>query len=138
MCLYLCGLDATFLHHSKLTPTSLFFFRRIGLLTDLMELDLRQNYRLTGIIPSEIANLRHLEAIRFCCSGISGSFPTQLARLTKLTEIMFSNTQLTSTLNTELGNLSSLKTLLLPGNQISGTLPNEINQLTKLIVSKRI
>ena len=106
-----------------------------GVTTDangrVTRLDLFSN-QLTGMIPTELAQLIELENLTLSENQLTGMIPTELVQLTKLTFLGLSGNQLTGTIPTELAQLTNLIVLKLGRNQLTGTIPTELARLTKL------
>lgn len=87
---------------------------------------------LEGVLPPEIAELRHLRSIFLGTNAIKGTLPGALARLKKL-EVLNGNTNdFTGPIPTELAELSNLKALSLFSNKITGTLSSFLGSFQAL------
>ncbi|MBK8505886.1 MAG: leucine-rich repeat domain-containing protein [Saprospiraceae bacterium] len=101
----------------------------IGNLVHLQSLDLYGN--LTGSIPTEIGNLVNLQSL-YLNGNLTGSIPTEIGNLTDLQNLSINNTQLSGPIPSQIGNLTKLQYLGLFGNRLSGSIPTQIGNLTKL------
>ena len=90
------------------------------------------NNRLSGPLPSELANLSSLEFLALGDNRLNGPIPPELGNLSNLWAIDLPRSQLTGSIPPELGNLSNLGTLVLRGNQLSGPIPSELGNLSNL------
>ncbi len=99
----------------------------ISLLTNLTELDLRNNQ--FGSLPPEIGKLKKLQKLILWNNRLS-TIPPKIFLLTNLTKLDLRNNRFSS-LPPEICKLKNLKELNLYGNYIS-KLPRGIDQLTKL------
>ena len=88
--------------------------------------------RLTGSIPTELANLSNLTYLELGWNQLSGSILPELGNLANLTHLGLGGNQLSGSILTELGNLSNLTYLDLEQNRLTGTIPMELGRLTKL------
>ncbi len=89
--------------------------RVVGL--DLREMD------LTGRIPRELGELRHLDVLRLDGNRLTGPIPPELANLTRLTMLSLDGNRLTGPIPPELANLLNLKQLWLADNRLTGSIP---------------
>jgi hypothetical protein len=133
---------------------------RIGLLTDLEELDLSNadegaKLKLAGTVPTQLKALTKLSFLdlsgnRNLESDFSTFLPltslTQLTvgksklrgsldgieRLPRLVELGVDESSMTGTLPTELGLLTDIQWLFVDGSRFVGTLPTQLSNLTKL------
>ncbi|RXH84042.1 hypothetical protein DVH24_026941 [Malus domestica] len=108
---------------------------------------------LTGVIPEELGNLTHLEAIDLTRNYINGSIPASLSRapfralnllgnrlsgsipidgFTMLTELVLEDNQFEGHLPQNIGKLTNLKRLLLSANNFTGTIPDSYGNLKNL------
>ncbi|KAM1101456.1 hypothetical protein ACFX2B_007739 [Malus domestica] len=108
---------------------------------------------LTGVIPEELGNLTHLEAIDLTRNYINGSIPASLSRapfralnllgnrlsgsipidgFTMLTELVLEDNQFEGHLPQNIGKLTNLKRLLLSANNFTGTIPESYGNLKNL------
>jgi len=108
---------------------------KIGLLTNLMRLDLDYN-SLTGTLPSEIGLLSNLNTINLNNNSLTGTLPSEIGLLSNLNTIDLGDNSLTGTLPSEIGLLSKLNTIdfrgILNYDSLTGTLPSEIGLLSNL------
>mmetsp|Transcript_29806 Transcript_29806/g.44056 ORF Transcript_29806/g.44056 Transcript_29806/m.44056 type:complete len:773 (-) Transcript_29806:38-2356(-) len=147
------ALNALYLVKNDLTD---FIPSEIGVLSHLEQLDLSQNLRLGGSIPSAIGNLQKLRSLQFYETGLSGTVPSAIGTLTSLREIDLSTNKLrgsipstvwnlpkiskidlrrnilTGTIATTIGNCTSLKSLVLVNNMFTGSIPSEIGSMQQL------
>ncbi len=89
---------------------------------------------LNGVIPMEIGNLTHLQALELGNNGdIRGEIPSSIGRLSELKSFGLGwPSQVTGEIPKEIGNLSKLETLWLFNNMLSGEIPKELGNLKKL------
>ena len=105
---------------------------QLGNLTNLTQLYLDNNLRLTGPIPTQLGNLTNLTLLDLSHNQITGPIPTQLGNLTNLTLLDLYGNQITGPIPTQLGNLTNLTDLELIGNRLTGNIPTQLGQLTNL------
>ncbi|HEY9045018.1 MAG TPA: hypothetical protein VIN08_03950, partial [Ohtaekwangia sp.] len=98
---------------------------------DVVSINLPAN-KLTGTIPTSIANLTELSSIYMQGNSISGSIPTQMGSLGKLAVLNLSSNTLSSTIPTSFTNLTSLTYLNLGKNTLTGSIPSEVAGMTAL------
>uniref|UniRef100_A0ACD5XUK8 Uncharacterized protein n=1 Tax=Avena sativa TaxID=4498 RepID=A0ACD5XUK8_AVESA len=98
----------------------------------LVNLDLSENYGLSGAIPPGISSLSMLSTLNFSGDQISGDIPASICNLGGLTHMDLSNNNLTGQIPPAFGNLSRLAILYLGGNRLSGNIPWKLGQLRKL------
>jgi Leucine-rich repeat (LRR) protein len=94
-------------------------------------LDLNWN-NLTGIIPSEIGNLKNLNFIDLRRNKLTGNIPAEIGNLTNIYFLDFTGNNLSGNIPPEIGNLKKIEMLYLGANQLTGNIPIEISNLTKL------
>ena len=106
-----------------------------GVNTDIngrvIELSLSEN-GLSGVIPSELGNLSHLEWLALYDNELGGAIPSELGNLTNLIDLYLHSNQLTGVIPSELGNLANLEDLALSINRLSGSVPSELGKLLNL------
>ncbi len=87
---------------------------------------------LTGRLPSEIGQLRHLVSLELYGNSISGPIPPELGNLSRLRSLILDGCDMQGSIPPELGQLTRLVRLSLSGNRLTGTIPAELGQLTNL------
>lgn len=113
------------------------------LLSSLKVLNLEENQKLSGTIPSQIGNLQKLETIVLPTQLIKGTIPKELFRCLNLTQLLLiggeretqdqeTQESLGGSLPSEFGVLQQLQALMLPGNAFSGELPSQLGLLGNL------
>ncbi|CAB9496783.1 LRR receptor-like serine threonine-protein kinase [Seminavis robusta] len=127
-----------------------FFFRssdlvgtipdEMGLLTNLLSLDLSANSELRGPIPTRLSLVTTLLGLDFHSCSLTGSIPTELAAMTDLLWLTLANQggssgsgKLSSTIPTELALLTNLEHLRLEGNQLSGRITPLLQNIQGLV-----
>ena len=88
--------------------------------------------QLSGLIPSEIANIDSLRYIRFDNNNLTGHIPTEVGGLENLIYLILSGNQLIGEVPLSIMSSSSLASLALNNNQFSGQIPIEIVGLINL------
>ena len=101
-------------------------------LSNLMRLVLWDD-SLTGTIPTELSNLSNLTDLALS-GGFAGAVPNELGRLQNLRSLQLNGAGLTGSIPTELGNLSNLGLLSLQINRFTGSIPVSLCNLIKLEV----
>ena len=94
-------------------------------------LDLYRN-RLTGPIPTELANLVQLENLDLTVNNLGGPIPGSLGSLTQLRRLGLNTNDLSGPIPAELGNLVNLRELKLGANDLRGPIPVELGDLANL------
>jgi Leucine-rich repeat (LRR) protein len=94
-------------------------------------LDLNINY-LTGSIPAEIGNLRHLQRLSLDINQLTGRIPVEIGKLTQLQYLNLARNQLSGGIPAEIGKLKQLQVLHLVRNQFTDSIPIDIYKLTQL------
>ena len=92
-------------------------------------------FRIIGVLPSEIGQNSRLDELNVLDTGISGTLPTTLGTLSTMSRqlVISHNMELSGTMPTERGRLAELSGRLeLYNNRLSGTLPSELGRLTRL------
>ena len=88
--------------------------------------------QLSGVLPSELGNLTHLQVLYLYENELSGSLSSWLGDLAHLRELDLYENDFSGSLPSELGNLTNLEVLYLDRNQLSGPLPLSLINLTYL------
>ncbi|GFZ10765.1 hypothetical protein Acr_22g0001630 [Actinidia rufa] len=87
-----------------------------------------------GSIPDVIADLKHLEILRFHKNPfLIGEIPPAIGKLSKLRFLDISWTNISGHIPAFLANLKNLQFLELPFNNLSGSIPPSLGTLPKLI-----
>ncbi|XP_022736186.1 MDIS1-interacting receptor like kinase 2-like [Durio zibethinus] len=104
--------------------------------TGLMSLKnfLLQDTLLSGRIPNEIGNLKHLSLLALDGSHFCGPIPPSLGNLSSLTVLQLSSLQLSGNIPVSFGTLRKLNILYLHINHLSGFVPEELGNLSSLVV----
>ncbi|KFK35729.1 hypothetical protein AALP_AA4G029100 [Arabis alpina] len=101
-----------------------------GNLTQLRVIDLSRS-SLTGTIPTTLSRIP-LAILSVTGNRLSGPVPSYLADITTLTDINLESNSFTGPLPSNLGNLRSLNRLLLSANNITGRIPESFSNLKNL------
>lgn len=127
----------------------------LGLLSNLVSLDLDQNYvegsipselgdlskleyfsayqnQLNGNIPPELGSLKNLIQLNLWGNNLSGNIPPDLGGLDSLFNLNLSHNNLNGSLPTNLGDLGNIRWLNLNGNKLSGAIPDKLSELELL------
>ncbi|CAI9276129.1 unnamed protein product [Lactuca saligna] len=100
-------------------------------LSNLQWLSLQDN-KFFGPIPSELGKLKFLAHLSLSRNQLRGSIPSSFGDLTSLNFVYMYHNQLADPIPTQLVNLKSLADLKVNDNQISGSIPLEFGNLTQL------
>lgn len=120
--LYLQGNDITGALSSKL-----------GQLTELTDLYIDSNAKMSGPLPKEIGKLTKLVRLNISQSGIDGAIPVELGQCVALEQFMAFKSQLTGELP-DIWDLPKLQTVMLrdsPG--LTGNLPASLGKLKPMV-----
>lgn len=102
--------------------------RELGELRHLRRLAL-SGHRLGGAIPPELGQLTQLARLNLSDNALTGGIPPELGGLTRLVALQLSNNRLTGPIPPELGQLVNLETLYLGGNDLSGCIPPTLHRV---------
>ncbi len=100
-------------------------------LTHLEKLGLNNNH-IGGTIPPEVGNMDNLERLYLNGNEFDGSIPPEISNLENLERIYLNDNQLTGTIPIEFGDMQTLAIMALSNNQLSGTIPIEIGNMPAL------
>ncbi|KAM3277206.1 hypothetical protein ACQJBY_045192 [Aegilops geniculata] len=98
----------------------------------LINLDLSDNYHLSGAIPQGIGSLSMLSTLNFSGDQLIGHIPASICNLGRLVEMDLSSNNLTGQIPPALGNLSVIAVLYLNGNRLSGSIPWHFGQFQNM------
>ncbi len=149
---YLQSLEVLNLSHNNFEGSISGF---IGNLSNLLELSVEGNTKMSGTLPIEIGNLKSLRSLKIqgaiegtipsiigdltslkllYISGerVSGSIPVEIVNLVHLEDVYISKTRISGSIPEFIGNLNALKRLSLQDNQLSGTIPDAVSNLENL------
>lgn len=87
---------------------------------------------LTGMIPTELGQLRALEGLWIYMNKLVGSIPAELGNLTDLKWLSLQSNQLSFQIPPALGQLSGLLELELGANQFTGQVPTALDLFPSL------
>ncbi|XP_022717347.1 probable LRR receptor-like serine/threonine-protein kinase At1g53440 isoform X1 [Durio zibethinus] len=90
-----------------------------------------KGHNLTGILPSELGNLTHLEVIDLTRNYLNGSIPSSLSQL-PLTNLSLLGNRISGSIPREIGDISTLEDLVLEDNLLEGFLPSNLGNLGRL------
>ncbi|XP_057851040.2 probable LRR receptor-like serine/threonine-protein kinase At1g07650 isoform X2 [Cryptomeria japonica] len=93
---------------------------------------LLKRQKISGMVPSEFADLTYLEELDLTGNYINGSIPVELGSLANLKNLSLGINRLSGYIPKELGNLSSLISLVVRSNNLSGQLPWQLSRLSNL------
>lgn len=82
------------------------------------------NNNLTGVIPSEIGQLKALVSLGLGFNSLSGQIPRTISNLTNLEVLDLSNNHLTGTIPGALNNLNFLSRFNISNNDLEGYVPH--------------
>ena len=88
----------------------------------VVQIDLAGNH-LVGELPSDLGNLRHLEALDLRWNTLWGTIPDSVGELVKLETLLLSGNELTGDIPEVFGSMPALKRLDLSYNSLSGEIP---------------
>eukprot|EP00250_Pteridium_aquilinum_P004159 c14389_g1_i1 orf=601-2556(+) len=94
----------------------------IGQLTELRVMSLRSN-RLSGGLPSDLANCSFMRSIYLQNNKMSGPLPLNFLLWPNLVHVDLSSNNFSGSLPSSLANLTELKSLFLQNNSLSGSVP---------------
>ncbi|XP_017437263.2 leucine-rich repeat receptor protein kinase HPCA1 isoform X2 [Vigna angularis] len=95
----------------------------IGLLSELVILDLSYNKNLTGPLPDNIGKLRKLRNLLLINCGFTGPIPATIGNLERLVFLSLNSNGFTGPIPAAIGNLSNVYWLDLAENQLEGSIP---------------
>ena len=87
---------------------------------------------LSGVIPTELANLARLEVLHLGANDLSGPIPAELGRLVNLERLDLGNNDLDGTIPSGLASLPNLERLYLDSNDLTGAIPPQLGDLISL------
>lgn len=106
--------------------------REIAILEHLVDLNLAFNEGISGIIPSEIGELKKLRSLQLHHNLLTGPVPPEIANLTDLRVLDLHHNPLTGPVPDWLGDLPDLTWLSLWGTELNGPLPASLGNLRHL------
>ncbi len=133
---HLYGLPINFLRLDNNNITG-YIPNDIDQLKHLYSITLGEN-AITGEIPESICNLPNLEDLSISICGISGQIPRNIGNLKKLAWLSFANTNLSGTIPESICEATSLRGINLNNTglgsgTITGTIPENIGNLVNLL-----
>ncbi|XP_016646939.1 PREDICTED: probable LRR receptor-like serine/threonine-protein kinase At1g53420 [Prunus mume] len=94
---------------------------------------------LTGFIPKEVEELKHLETLDLSGNQLTGSIPDTLCNLSSLVQLDLSMNQLNGGISERIESLRNLTILNLSSNKLTGSIPDtlwNLSSLTRLDLSR--
>ena len=107
----------------------------LGRMTTLDDLNVRNNWWISGTVPTQLGEQRNLSNnLQLWFNRMSGTYPVQLTQLHRMKGIFLEGNYLSGTLPSEVGLLSNGLTHNLGQsfNYLSGFIPTQIGRLSKL------
>ncbi|CAB9521438.1 LRR receptor-like serine threonine-protein kinase [Seminavis robusta] len=104
----------------------------IGILTQLIRIDLEGNRPLSGSLPSEIGLLRKMTTLDLLGCSVSGTLPTEVGSLAALKWFGLATNSISGRVPTECGRMTSVIHFDLPYNELVGSLPSELGLLSQM------
>ncbi|XVE89310.1 hypothetical protein DITRI_Ditri19aG0192200 [Diplodiscus trichospermus] len=95
----------------------------ISSLSELQQLDLSNNKRLTGPLPGSIGNLKKLTNLILVGCGFNGPIPDAIGSLSQLRFLSLTSNNFVGRIPPSIGNLLNLTWLDLADNQLEGEIP---------------
>mmetsp|Transcript_35350 Transcript_35350/g.40922 ORF Transcript_35350/g.40922 Transcript_35350/m.40922 type:complete len:463 (-) Transcript_35350:79-1467(-) len=114
--------NAKLLTHIYLDATKIDSLTGIGDAPSLVVLNVRFN-NLSGPIPDELTNLKHLRYLAISNNNFKGSFPLGMANLESLEDLSMSNNQIKASL-VGVQFPISLRSIDISNNELSGVIPD--------------
>ena len=105
---------------------------QIGKLSQLINLDLGFNDRISGTIPLQLFELSKLNQLHLHSNSLWGYIPSAIGKLAHLTKVRFDENKLIGTIPTTIGTLSALDLLDFSDNALHGKIPIEMGLLRHL------
>ena len=90
------------------------------------------NNALTGPVPAWLGNMTRLRRLNLAGNDLTGPIPDELGRLANLEELRLYSNELVGGIPATLGNLRLLVELTLFNNALTGPIPGELGQLVNL------
>nr|GMC69481.1 probable LRR receptor-like serine/threonine-protein kinase At3g47570 [Ipomoea batatas] len=103
----------------------------INNLASLIALELDDNH-LSGVIPSEIGDLKNLQVLALQKNQFFGKIPLVLFNITSLSSLYMEDNNLDGYIPSSVGNLWNLNELYLSHNRLDGFIPGKIFDLPSL------
>ncbi|MCY4400697.1 MAG: leucine-rich repeat domain-containing protein [Gemmatimonadetes bacterium] len=103
----------------------------LGRLSHLETLHLQWN-RLWGPIPLELTTLHNLRSLRLGVNGLTGEIPAELANLVNIEDLRLNHTFLTGRIPPDLSNLPNLTRLSIHGSDLTGLVPSSFVRFERL------
>ncbi|XBH62893.1 hypothetical protein VPH35_116995 [Triticum aestivum] len=92
------------------------------------------NAQLSGVLVSQLGQLKNLQYLELYSNNISGPIPAELGNLTSLVSLDLYLNKFTGVIPDSLGNLLKLRFLRLNNNSMSGQIPKSLTDITTLQV----
>ena len=97
----------------------------------VVELSLDYN-NLSGVIPSQLANLNHLLVLNLASNNLTGALPSSLGSYDNLIVLELQSNNLDGAIPSSLGDLDNLLIANLGSNKFSGSIPPQLGKISSL------
>ncbi|RCV37271.1 hypothetical protein SETIT_8G049600v2 [Setaria italica] len=104
----------------------------VGNLSTKLRMFYANNNKITGVLPSTLANLSGLDSVNLRKNLLTGAIPESITSMQNLVHLNILGNDMSGPIPTQIGMMRSLQRVYLHGNKLFGSIPNSIGNLTKL------